>query len=424
MLKKNFFLFALVGLFSISLHAEKLDGIAAIVNDSIITEQELQSNIKEVRQQISQGGINAPGDAELRRQVLQHLIDVSLQTEIAKSNNIMVEPEHLKQALKNIAQKNNISLSNLKKTIESQGMSWTKYKDNIKKELLMVKIQQNAVGQITVPESQVDDYIKSNQHKQHIQYHLKDIVLSLPEAPTPEQIKKAKQQANALKKQLQGGLDFSKAAIEKSSGEVALGGGDLGYRTLASMPSMFVNVVVNMKKGDIAGPIRAPNGFHIIKLEELKGEMGKQLVTLTNVKHILLKVEPGVSSQERQKEIIKIYQQINRGSTFSQMAKKFSMDKKSAKDGGSLGWVHKGELVPKFEEAMDKLKVGELSKPIKTNYGWHLIKVVKRKQIDDSRVYQRQMVQEQLYQRQFSVAVQQWLQQLRASAYIKVMSKV
>jgi peptidyl-prolyl cis-trans isomerase SurA len=202
MLKKKFFLFALVGLFSISLHAEKLDGIAAIVNDSIITEQELQSNIKEVRQQISQGGINAPGDAELRRQVLQHLIDVSLQTEIAKSNNIMVEPEHLKQALKNIAQKNNISLSNLKKTIESQGMSWTKYKDNIKKELLMVKIQQNAVGQITVPESQVDDYIKSNQHKQHIQYHLKDIVLSLPEAPTPEQIKKAKQQANALKKQL------------------------------------------------------------------------------------------------------------------------------------------------------------------------------------------------------------------------------
>ena len=190
---------------------------------------------------------------------------------------------------------------------------------------------------------------------------------------------------------------------------------------MAALPKMFADKVVHMKKGDVAGPIRAPNGLHIIKLVDIKGEQAKQLVQLTHVKHILLKSEPGVSSRQLEAKLENLALQIKRGQSFEAMAKKFSDDVNSAKKGGDIGWVHQGETVPEFEKVYSKLKIGQLSKPVKSGFGWHLIKVVGRKQVDDSKAFEKQQVRQALYQRKFQEAVNNWLAQLRGSSYIKVM---
>ena len=191
-------------------------------------------------------------------------------------------------------------------------------------------------------------------------------------------------------------------------------------RSLAALPKMFAARVVSMKQNDIAGPIRASNGLHIIKLVAVSGDLKKQIVTLTNVKHILLKSELGLSSQQNKLKITNLAKQIKNGHNFEKLAKKYSDDKISAKKGGSLGWLHKGETVPEFEQAFEGLKIGQISQAIKTTYGWHLIKVVARKQIDDSSSFKKQRVKQELYQRKFTEAVNNWLQQLRANSYVKV----
>lgn len=374
-----------------------------------------------VQKQLKGRQVNIPPEAILRKQVLDHLIDVELQLQVAKSNNIHIDQEGLNEALANIAERHNMTLAKLRQSIKSQGIPWEQYRANIKKEILISKFQQQAIDNVVVEKSEVDDYLKSNKHKQHLQFHIKDIVISLPEAPSPKQIKQAKAQALKLIEEVKQGLNFSDAAVARSSGQFALEGGDLGYRSLAGLPKMFADKVVNMKKGDIAGPIRAPNGFHVIKLMNIKGQQTKKMVWLSNVRHILLTVDNGMSSQDVRKKIYKIYKQIKAGKSFAQMAKKYSVDPKSAPKGGELGWIHDGETVPMFELVMNKLKVGEVSEPVRTSVGWHLIKVEARKKIDDTKVYQRQLVKQQLYQRKFLAAVQNYLQQLRANSYVKVM---
>jgi peptidyl-prolyl cis-trans isomerase SurA len=420
---KRILLGLFVGCFSlltVSAHAETLDKIAAIVNDQVVTENELTAEIDLLKHRLSQKKMTLPAKAVLRKQVLDHLIDVDLQLQIAKRNNIMVEPTQVDDAIKTIAQRNKITPAALKQSIEAQGLAWKKYKANVKKEILLSRVQQGAVGQIVVSDAEVDVFLKANKEDNNTLYHLKDLVVSLPEAPSPEVLKKAKVKADALIKSLRDGLNFSEAALSKSSGEFAFKGGDLGYRPLAGLPEMFAKRVIAMKVNDIVGPIRAPNGFHIIKLIEKKNDKTKKTVVLTRARQILLKVEPGMDASEVKKRLETLALQIKRGQSFNTIAKRFSDDKRSAKKGGELGWVHKGELPSDFEKAMDKLKPGQVSVPIKTDSGWHLIKVEARKDIDDSKAYRRERVKQELYQRRFYEAVQNWLQQLKANSYVKL----
>lgn len=405
---------------SMSSQAEKLDKIAAIVNDEVITENELQGEIELLRERLSQKKVALPSPEILRQQVLDHSIDVDLQIQIAKRNNIKIDATAIDDALKGIAERNNLTLDSLKNSMISQGLTWKKYRENIKKEMLLSRVQQGAVGQIIVSDTEVDDFLKANKQKENHLFHIKDLVISLPEAPSPEVIKKANDKAHDLMLALRKGLDFSEAAVSKSGGEFVFEGGDLGFRQLAGLPEMFASRVVKMKAGDIEGPIRAPNGFHIIKLVEVKGDTAKQMVMLTRARHILLKVDPGASSEQVEQRLKTIALQIKRGQSFASMAKQFSVDTHSAKDGGELGWVHRGELVTEVEKVMDKLKPGQMSDPIKSDNGWHLIKVEARKNIDDSKAYQREQVKQELYQRRFYEAVQNWLQQLKANSYVKI----
>ena len=406
--------------------AQSLDTVVAVVNDGVITASELNAQVKLLRQQIIAKKMQVPPEIALRKQVLQHLIDVDLELQLAKQNNLTIDNTELNDAISKIAVNNKLTLTELREAVGKQGLPWQTYRENIRKEILIGRLQQKAVGKdVVVTPQQVEDYLKTSVHQDKTQFtfHVQNIVIPLPEEPTTEQLKKAREKASALLAKIRKGDDFSSVAIEESSGEFALEGGDLGERHLAELPEIFAQQVVKMKTGQVSGPIRTGNGFQLIKLVAMNGDAGKHMVVKTHVRHILLKPDPSMTSAEASVQVNNLHQQLKSGKDFTTMAKQYSLDAVSAAKGGDLGWVNPGELVPEFEKAMDSLPVHKISKPVKSSYGWHIIEVLERKKVDDSSTYQRQQVRLFLQQRKFTEAVQNWQQHLRTTAYIKIMDK-
>jgi peptidyl-prolyl cis-trans isomerase SurA len=407
--------------------AQPLDKVVAVVNDGVITASELDAQVETLRQQIAGKNMQLPPEDVLRKQVLQHLIDVDLQLQLAKRNDISVDNTDLNEAIGRIAENNKLSLTALREEIEKQGLSWETYRENVRKEMLITRMQQKAVGQeIVVSTQQVEDYLKTFQQDKKINeqtYHLQNIVIPLPEEPSTEQVKKAKAKALSLLAKIKQGDDFNRLAIAESSGEYALEGGDLGERHLAELPEVFAKHVVGMEVGQILGPLRTGNGFQLIQLVAIGGDTQHHQVLKTHVRHILLKQDAHMTSADAVRQANNLYQQLKAGKDFALMAKQYSLDAASAVKGGDLGWVSGEELVPAFAKAMEALPLHTVSKPVKTAFGWHLIEVLERKSVDDSKSYQRLQVRQFLQQRKFNEAVQNWQQHLRTDAYINVMDK-
>lgn len=406
--------------------AQQLDRVVALVNDGVITSSELNAQVEILRQQLIDKKMQLPPDNVLRKQVLQHLIDVDIQLQLAKQNDITIDNTELDEAINKIAEQNKIPLSELRTAVTSQGLAWNVYRENIRKEMMIGRLQQKAVAKdVAVTPKQVEDYLQvaGNQDKSKLTYQLQNIVIPLPEEPTTEQLTKAREKVKELLAKIKKGDDFSSIAIAESSGTFALEGGDLGERHLAELPDIFAKEVVHMKVGQVAGPLRAGNGFQLIKLIAIGGDNQKHEVVKTHVRHILLKQDASTTSAEAQRQVYNLYQQLKSGKDFAVMAKQYSLDVTSAINGGDLGWVTPGELVPQFEKMMDSLPLHTVSKPVKTVFGWHLIEVLERKKVDDSASFQRQQVRQYLQQKKFSEAIQNWQQHLRTDAYIKIMEK-
>lgn len=344
-----------------------------------------------------------------------------------KKNGLAVDDTELNQAIEKIASANHATLTQLREEIVRQGMTWDEYRENIRKEILLSHLQQKAVGRdAMVTSEQVDQYLKTEGgvvDRSTLTYRIQNIVIPLGEEPTSEQVKKAKNKAEFLLTKIKKGDNFSLLAIENSSGEFALEGGDLGERHLAELPELFAKEVVKMKVGQVVGPLRAGNGFQLIKLVSIGGENQHHIITKTHVRHILLKPDPSMLPEDAKKQVQNIYQQIKAGKDFALMAKQYSLDSSSAVKGGDLGWVSPGVLVPEFEKAMDKLSINEISPPVKSQFGWHLIQVLGRKQEDDSEAFKVQQVRQFLQQRKFAEAVQNWQQHIRTDAYVNILDK-
>lgn len=406
-----------------NLYAEPLDKIMAVVNDTVITQSEVKEQTQLILSNLKQKGVKTPSLKILQKQVLNHIIDVELQLQVAEKNGLDIDEAELNDGIKRVLQRNNINQAELKKSLANEGLTFAKYKENFKKEMLIAKLQQKTVGnQVSVDDEEVDAYLKSHQKDIKKTYHIKDIVISLPEAPSPEALAKAKTVAKNLLEKLKNGADFSQEALANSSGEFALAGGDLGYRSLAELPDIFAKDVQNMQKGQLKGPIRAPNGLHIIKLEDIKSSAPVHMVTLTHAKHILITNRNGVSDKEILAKMKSIKESLAKGKSFADLAKAYSEDTMSAKKGGDLGWVHQGELVPQFEKTMNQLAINQISAPVKSDFGYHLIQVLGRKKIDDSKTQQKMLIKQNLYQAKFQEAIQMWLQQVKASSYIQMMA--
>lgn len=406
--------------------AQPLDKVVAVVNDNVITASELDAQIDVLKQQLTAKHMQLPPEAVLRKQVLQHLIDVDLQLQLAKNNNMSIDNTELDESISKIAEQNHLTLTQLREEVNKQGLTWEGYRENVQREMLLSRIQQRSVGHdVVVSSQQVDDYLKTtNNHAKTQQlYHVENIVIPLPEEPSTVQLNKAREKAVFLLSKIKQGADFNQLAIAESSGEYALEGGDLGERHLAELPEIFANKVIDMKAGEVAGPIRTGNGFQLIKLVSINENKERHEVTKTHARHILLKQDANMTSMEAINQINNLYQQLKSGKDFATMAKQYSLDAASAVKGGDLGWVVSDELVPSFAEAMSALPLHTVSKPVKTPFGWHLIEVLERKTEDDSAMFQRQQVRQFLQQRKFSEAVQNWQQHIRADAYVNIMDK-
>lgn len=426
MFKRITLVCVLFSVMSIAEGKQLLDKVVALVNNSVITASELNAQVELSKKQILAQKMQMPKESVLRKQVLQHLIDVDLQMQLAKQHGLSIDSAELNSAIERIATMNHINISQLREEITRQGISWQEYRRNIRKEMILSRLQQKAVGKdVHVTNEQVEQYLKtaSKTDNAELTFHLQNIVIPLNEEPTSEEVKKAKADAEKLLVKIKKGDDFSRLAIEESSGEVALEGGDLGERHLAELPEIFAKEVVHMKVGQVAGPLRTGNGFQLIKLVAIGGDNQHHVITQTHVRHILLKPDASMLPSESMKQVNNIYQQIKSGKDFALMAKQYSLDAASAVKGGDLGWVNPGELVPEFEKTMNNLPLHKVSRPVKSQFGWHLIEVIARKQKDDSEAFKKQQVRQFLQQRKFAEAVQNWQQHLRTEAYINIVDK-
>lgn len=406
--------------------AAPLDKVVAIVNSDVITASELNAQVEAAKQQLLARKVELPEENVLRKQVLNHLIDEQVQLQLAKNNDLNIDNIELEETISKIAAANHLTVEKMHEEIEHQGMSFDAYRENLRKEMLINRIQQNAVGkEIVVSMKQVKDYLTSSEHIATTPqtFHVQNIVIPLSEEPTSQELHKARAKADVLMQKIKQGEDFAKLAVIESSGEYALEGGDLGERHLAELPELFASEVVKMKVGDVAGPLRTGNGFQIIKLVATGNNQMHHEVTKTHVRHILLKQDVNMTEAEASRQINNLYEQLKSGKDFAVMARQYSLDRASAVKGGDLGWVSSEELVPAFAETMNALAINTISKPIKTSFGWHLIQVLERKTVDDSEAFQRQQVRQFLHQRKFNEAVQNWQQHMRSSAYVNIVDK-
>lgn len=400
----------------------QIDSIVAIVNDDVITRVELEQEVDAVARQQRLQGLSLPPADILNSKVLDHLITKRLQLQLASSNGIHVDDIMLNETLQNIAQQNDMTLSQFHDRLQQDGFDFEHFRENMRDEMALRELRQRQVdSRITVTDQEIDDFI-NNQNATggtDMEYHLAHILVAVPEAASPEQIQQARAKGESILAKLHDGADFSQTAIEQSDGQQALQGGDLGWRPAGEIPSLFSDTVKTLAKNGTSNLIRSPSGFHIIKL--LDKRLGKpHVVTQTKARHILIKPDALTSDDAARQEIMTLKKQIQDGADFDQLAQEYSDDKGSASHGGDLGWITPGMMVAEFEQTMDSLKPGELSEPVKSRFGWHLIQVLDRRQVDDTDTFNRNQIRQQVFQRKVEDAYEIWLQRLRSEAYVEI----
>ncbi len=420
-----FFLFTFNILISnYSVFAETLGKIAAVVEDDVILEQELNQEVATISQRIQASKTQMPPEYVLRKQVLEKLIIDKLQRQLAEKAGINVTEEMLNNSAADIAQRNNMSLQQFREELQRQGISYKSFLDNMRNEIIINQLRGREIGgRIKVTDREVDHYMETQgqiNNDAAVQYHLGHILIAVKEAASATEIQKAQNKADKLVNNLRAGQDFTQAAISESEDDNALKGGDLGWRTINDIPTLFTDKVSKMKLNEVSDPIRSPSGFHIIKMLDIKGLNSDHMITKTKVRHILVKTNELIDDDEAKKRLLALKARIIDGDDFASLARAHSDDKGSAIKGGSLDWVGPDDLVKPFEEAMGKLEINQISEPVQTQFGWHLIQVLDRKNKDDSLEHKRNNVRDAIRKRKIEEETELWMRRLRDEAYVEI----
>ncbi len=400
----------------------ELDSVVAIVDEEAISSSELRNETGAVLLQLQQQGTPLPDSDTLKKQVLERLILKHLKKQLATRNNIIVDDETLNRTLTNIAEQNNLSLARLKSILENDGLDFHTYRENIRDEIIHTRLRQRYVdSRISITNAEVDQFLAQQKQRgqSEDEYRLGHILVSQPEGASPEQIQTARERSESLIKRLNDGEDFSELAIKESDGQTALEGGDLGWRKLGEIPSLFASVVADMKKGDVSEPIHSPSGFHIIKLSDIKSG-DRHVVKQISARHILIKTNELVNDEQAIAKLNDLKARIEQGDDFAELAKAHSEDTGSAAKGGDLGWAGPGQMVPPFEKAMNETPKGVISEPFQTRFGWHILEVLDERNHDDTEEFQRNNARQQLFQRKVAEEEALWLRRVREEAYVDI----
>lgn len=400
---------------------QPLDAIVAVVDDDVVMASELNREIDNLSEQARRAGQTLPPPDEMRRQVLERLIMIKLQLAAAERSGIRVEPETLQQAVASIAERNKLSVDQLREALAAEGMTFDQYREQLHRDILLSRLRSREVlSKIQISDAEIDAYLAQNSGgsagREAVQ--LRHILVAVPEDADSAQRSAAEQKAQQLLERLKQGEDFTSLAQESSDGRRAELGGDLGWIAIDQVPSLFAKAAQTLNKGEVAGPLQSGSGFHIVQLTDYKGG-DRNLVPQTHVRHILITPNELVSDNDARTRLEQLRQRIQGGDDFAALARSHSDDKGSAIQGGDLGWVNPGDLVPRFEESMKSLAPNELSEPVRTRFGWHLIQVLGSRQHDATDEVRRAQAREAVRDRKATEAAENFAQQLRNEAYVE-----
>ncbi|MDO9194536.1 MAG: peptidylprolyl isomerase [Undibacterium sp.] len=411
---------------SINAKSEVVNRIVVVVNDDVITQKELDERLQSVERRLAAQGTALPNRDDLKKQLLERMIVDRAQLQLAKENGMRVDDLMLDRSIQRMAEQNKMTVQVFRNQIEKEGTSFAVFREEIRDDIMMQRIREREVdSKIQVSDLEVDNYLAAEEKTPNTQQELNlaQILVRIPENASPEQIAKQQARANEAMRKIRAGEDFAKLAATYSDAPEALKGGEIGWREQDRLPQLFVDAINKIKIGEVSEGIRSPNGFHLIKLLGKRAIASKaatsDVVQQSHVRHILLKVSQVMTTAEAKQKLLEMKQKIdNKTGTFEDLAKSFSNDL-SATKGGDLGWIYPGDTAPEFEQAMNKLAINEVSDPVESPFGVHLIQVTERKSDEVSKERKRTAARQAVRERKSDEALQNWLRELRDRAYVE-----
>jgi len=391
-----------------------LDKVVAIVDDDIILASELDTRIETIMTNIERSGKEAPPADQLRKEVLDLLILENIQMQLANRYGVRIEDEELNGAVARIAGNNNMSLAQFQQALTASGASYLAVREQIAKEMILQRVQMGNVNQrIQISDQEIQSFLKSEEGRQRTapEYHFSHVLIPVDSDASPAQRQQAEAKAKALSAKMRAGK-----SVDNATDAISIS--DLGWRKSTELPSLFTEVAAKMNDFDVSEPIQSASGFHIIKLLESRGV--KQMVKQTRASHILLK--PSAIRSEAQTIALakELRQRALNGESFRDLAKEYSEDIGSAQEGGDLGWTTPGQLVPQFQKAMDETSPGEIHEPVASDYGWHVIKVIERRNQDVTKDMRKQIARNIIHERKYADELDIWLRKIRSEAFVDI----
>jgi peptidyl-prolyl cis-trans isomerase SurA len=399
-----------------------VDRVVAIVNDEALTQYELDDARRIVQQQLRQQKVQPPAADVLDKQVLERLITQRALLQQAKEDGVKIDDSQVERAIQRIAQENKLSAEEFRKALAQENIPYAKYRDDIRNEMIVQRLREREVdSKVQVSDAEVDQYLATlkAQNAGETEYRLAHILVAVPEQASSDQIESRRQRAEEALRSIKSGADFAQVAAAFSDATDALQGGNLGWRSGARLPTVFAEAVREQKVGTVSGVMRSAAGFHIVKLLEKRSHDDATLVDQTRARHILVRVNELTSEAEAKSKIERLKDRLDSGANFADLAKLNSEDASAAK-GGDLGWLSAGDTVAEFDEAMKKLQPNQVSPPVRTSFGWHLIEVLERRKQDVTIDRARNEAQTAIRQRKADEAFQDWIRQVRDKAFVEI----
>ena len=398
-----------------------VDRIVAVVNDEVITQNDLAERVSLVVRQLQRQGGQLPPNDVLSRQILERMINDLLQVQLAKETAIKVDDATLDKTIERIAQENNLGMTEFRAALDKDGVRYPRFREDIRNEILLSRLREREVDNtIVVTDAEVETELarEAREATSDSEYRLSHVLVLVPPQASAEQIEQRRRRAMLALSELRRGSNFAQVAATYSDAPDALQGGNLGWRASARLPSLFLETLEKLQPGDVSDIMRSPNGFHIVKLLEKRGKAAVAGVQQTHVRHILLRARDGLTENEARQRLQRLRERIAGGGDFAELAKTNSEDA-SASKGGDLGWVAPGDTVPEFERVMNALKDSEVSQPIQTPFGWHLVQVLERRSDELSGDRKKLAARQAIRARKADEAYQDWLRQSRDRAFVE-----
>ena len=398
-----------------------VDRIVAVVNDEVITQNDLNDRVSLVVKQLERQGGQLPPADTLTRQILERMVNDLVQVQLAKETGIKVDDATLERTIERIAQENNLAVTAFRAALERDGIRFPRFREDIRSEILLARLREREVDNaVVVTDAEVETELarEAREATGDSEYNLAHVLVVVAPQSNSQQIEQRRRRAAAALSELRRGANFPQVAATYSDAPDALQGGNLGWRASGRLPQVFLAAISKLQPGEVSDILRSPNGFHIVKLLEKRGRAAVGGVQQTRVRHILLRAREGLSESEARSRLQGLRERIAAGTDFADIAKQFSEDA-SASKGGDLGWIAAGDTVPEFEKVMNALKDNEVSPPVQTPFGWHLVQVLERRSDELSADRKKIAARQAIRSRKADEAYQDWLRQMRDRAFVE-----